>query len=1375
MAGWGSAGIIMVLAAVFVIRNNQTFTDYKKGTALYTNGTQVYDPNLIKTDTTKKRGSKENPFVILEVVPYRGYGELGYLVEGSEPVDLKALAEDDVNGETFRFLSHALEYKEDRYKISVKDIDSEEFAIEYENLFGEAPTGEEKEKWKQGAGYYYRAGYENTNILKKVILKAEGITKPTKEQLENYQVKVVTVTPEELNGSVAEDNDKKLDFTEIADMTYITSKTQNNAYIELYETYSKLGRAEPIKYGKKAQANEKLPDFYEHLTQEFPEKYASNDISWEAVRKLFTRIASGNRIPVIFDYHVYDINAGDKNSIKNVNKAYYQYTYSNKENYYEYSENGNINNASKLFLMCNVMDPGMFYTLYMEPDQETKTAKIQTKKVAIPNTNYEIETGVINGPILGKETEDTGLYWNKFTFLPVFSVGTSNKNEEGYSTEMEYWKALGYRDSGNWGYESAVGNVFVFNGREVFSNWNGKEPVFSNNRNNFDEVIAYIKNQGEREPLTLTHVLEYIIQSNKTIIYKKKIKILDLEPCTIQNESYYKKIGISSSDEIRNSYQYVNGITEGEIPERCIFTAKDIRNYLNNTYAGEVEIVRQSTGEFNGKIEELSDVYDLIYMGINDLMYNPASYNVSGETRYLPIYNDQRLNGKIYLHVGDEFDIKDEIKVDRNYGNKSVDWIKGYPNKHKIRGSGNDITKRKKEHLEAYIKGGYPILVEKDLYETGSFANEKIVDNSSNIYKFVDDNKSNSKLLSTGDRDLNEKIIKEVSLEKPQLLVDQTTPVRYNGTSTTGIIEDRYYLTKRELKFKYTIAPTHDDRLAKTYKAKIYVDTNSDGKFAEGECIYSGRKIQVEGEEYTITKKLSGEYVGAIPWKLELTNTQNANIKISEIGFSAIKRKESEKKSIKILQINQSNRKSSLGWSTLNIKTEEHFKKYLENLNDYKVDFYNITVEQFEKLQVLENDPQKKHQFNDVNAATRQETDALVKNYDMLIFGFADCYDTVGNKSGALDNTKYFINCGKSVLFTHDVTSYNNQDSNDIGYNFNVDFRNILAMDRFGVRNNGKGGDQATKPNGGNYGKEVTHGYTNLTVNILAAYGNDNNHAGNKWAPYFGDSLSKNPRTTERVTKLNEGQMTQYPYYIPDTIWVSSTHGQYYQLDMEDPGIVVWYCLAAQNKNTKSWYQNSYNDAANNYFIYSKGNVTYSGVGHSTVGKEEDEVKLFVNTMIASYRNAVEAPSAELLEETAVKVSDTEYRMYINNHYENKGEPYGEEEYQYILFSPVDNNFLSPELRVKVQLFDEMDKEKPGSEKLKVYLESEDPQNNKNAKAIDLARENLMNGERYFLKYPKSDLNALRRGKIVFTVTNEKEIEGGMMTQVVERSMFPLD
>ena len=84
---------------------------------------------------------------------------------------------------------------------------------------------------------------------------------------------------------------------------------------------------------------------------------------------------------------------------------------------------------------------------------------------------------------------------------------------------------------------------------------------------------------------------------------------------------------------------------------------------------------------------------------------------------------------------------------------------------------------------------------------------------------------------------------------------------------------------------------------------------------------------------------------------------------------------------------------------------------------------------------------------------------------------------------------------------------------------------------------------------------------------------------GNKmpYSALVGNGFNINNDLTIKATKTNEGQITQYPYKIGEwttdsagnqvfddsKLPIAVTHGQWYQLDMEDPEITVWYCLTS--------------------------------------------------------------------------------------------------------------------------------------------------------------------------------------------------------------------
>jgi len=131
------------------------------------------------------------------------------------------------------------------------------------------------------------------------------------------------------------------------------------------------------------------------------------------------------------------------------------------------------------------------------------------------------------------------------------------------------------------------------------------------------------------------------------------------------------------------------------------------------------------------------------------------------------------------------------------------------------------------------------------------------------------------------------------------------------------------------------------------------------------------------------------------------------------------------------------------------------------------------------------------------------------------------------------------------------------------------------------------------------------------------------------------------------VSQVNEGQITTYPYDVntagfwngnnaENTMLVNTTHYQYYQLNMNAADTVVWYCLKYDGT--------PFNDAINDYYIYSKGNVTYSGAGHTyktsdlpEINRNVSEAQLFVNTMIAAYRVAQVQPKVQFSDESGKK------------------------------------------------------------------------------------------------------------------------------------------
>ncbi|TFE01008.1 DUF5057 domain-containing protein [Jeotgalibacillus salarius] len=108
------------------------------------------------------------------------------------------------------------------------------------------------------------------------------------------------------------------------------------------------------------------------------------------------------------------------------------------------------------------------------------------------------------------------------------------------------------------------------------------------------------------------------------------------------------------------------------------------------------------------------------------------------------------------------------------------------------------------------------------------------------------------------------------------------------------------------------------------------------------------------------------------------------------------------------------------------------------------------------------------------------------------------------------------------------------------------------------------------------------------------------------------------PNTSKSTKKVNEGLMTTFPFDLPENVSIATTHNQYYTLDLEDENVIPWYNIIGSNRDE--------DDSWNHFYTYSKGNVTYSGTGHTSSNFPDSEQRLFVNTMYRAFFGANHAP-----------------------------------------------------------------------------------------------------------------------------------------------------
>ncbi len=638
--------------------------------------------------------------------------------------------------------------------------------------------------------------------------------------------------------------------------------------------------------------------------------------------------------------------------------------------------------------------------------------------------------------------------------------------------------------------------------------------------------------------------------------------------------------------------------------------------------------------------------------------------------------------------------------------------------------------------------------------------NKDFIDDSSYMYDFVaaalNEKKENffsASDLAGGSEEFN------FYLNRPKV---DFANIKVNGSDYTKENNAEIYKIaanrsgKFTLEYEFTITNEGASSVNTMYACDLFIDVNADGKYSDSEIMgdititWNGQEVEPNqlyaDRAYKISRVLPDGYKGVLPWKIQISQNNNDYVHNSITGYTKLTGLPVE--TINILQICRPKiTDTTNGWDgwwggdkevLFNLKNQvdtqgnvyralirggEYNKVYYEGIGaDYNINFEFVTTDEYERIynQYYNNNPNSKDTTEFFKNYYEDGDPATDDSIDMLILGFSDAYDDI---SGApLQGVVDFIGSGKSVLFAHDTVMYwnhsrfktngqnrrgvqnrnnvNNNGSNIItnqyycSYDLTNAIRQLVGMDRYGVMTNadlragtgfGVGNtvawntlQQSTKDKAytarstkSSVVKEVQgftyslinekytgerqrtftssetgetgdfrNTYTNLKYGTVY-YSNDSRQDNGEAPPNYNGEV-----TDLVVTKTNSGQITDYPYKLDDEFRVSKTHGQYYQLDFtaddDNDGqsdLVVWFCLGGRYKNAdanqyqETIYSASPNDVANNYYIYNKGNVTYTGVGHA--GDDEnhtlDEAKLFVNTMIAAYKAGINDPSISCL------------------------------------------------------------------------------------------------------------------------------------------------
>lgn len=1058
----------------------------------------------------------------------------------------------------------------------------------------------------------------------------------------------------------------------------------------------------------------------------------------------------------------------------------------------------------------------------------------------ISNSEGKIADGVYKNSSLSSDAQK---YWNELTFLPINSssqntaANLQDKYVCDYLIPIITGKNASKRADG-WPGNNVLKNIFSFNATKHNNTSAGLDEALSNgslSTSPLGAVTTYLDGisgyPGDHSKPDWIDTVFYIIDADFTVEINNKstLKVLEVEPC----------LDFSVD-------------------------ADQIRKWLPE-FTGNIQVTSWISTEFIGKINDINEEFDIVYLGTNNKMLNTD-------------FVDDNLDNKVYAHVGDlissaKFDnsawLNYDVKVvakDSSGNNTTYAYkVNNYENSTSYqeygdvanRYSGNDISKVKYDQLMNYVKSGYCVILANNLYAK----NTGVLDSSTYIYQFAkntvgtyDNVFKEGDLVNsaTGSR----KMLFQQYAGATKLTLDISQSDEYILESVKGDVSSGTAVSTRTLSYRYQVFDkdaTESDR----YNVTLYADVNGDGTYAEEEAIAfdSNRKAkQFSGVDYyQIERTLTDDFMGILHWALVVEKQDSLKHTDTVEGYMIIKNSSSKKQVIKVLQIQPTKRDlkglhmENYVDDSGNSVTGTLSGLYSDPLvsNYYDIRCIRITNDEFANLY----DPSKKTSLKYFDDNGNYKTTAAAKgipfngnnphdylaDFDMIVLGFADSVADISNTYGAFDNILAFAAEGKAVLASHDTTSmYNfsgrsgvvmksdgitlqNKGSAGIqnldymtGLNSTQYLRDLCGMNRYGIptlytmRN--EQAEDATETSGedkydrayiantdqGSYysynlgtnggkrmGSVVNVGYTDF----MLEFSKSNNKGTYKGVPMYktpsGFNLGGSCNT---ATKVNEGQITKFPFTLGDRINTSNTHGQYYQLNLNDPNLVVWYCLGGKKDKTGYMYDVSRNDCRNLYYLFSYNNIFYTGVGHETSSTTDDEKKLFINTMIAAFRAQVKEPDIFVTNEESNyddNGKETSVLYYYSEYDPHSSEPdvYTSDDILDVAILPRDYNLISDIMSLKIYIVNasgDIVSNITSSSQGKVL----DVNNLMSAVSMD-AKGGLVvrSNYDYVYKFPMTYLNDSSDGmyKIMLELTNARGVSTKRYITIGKRTLFMLE
>lgn len=1180
--------------------------------------------------------------------------------------------------------------------------------------------------WKE---YKYSIILVNNEWIKREVLDL------TNDHIDDVNVKVVTMTPEQLNDPA---NQHYLDE---ADLFYINAKYAHNTdnslspiykYCYMYENYNAVGRS--------LSASQKFAGLYAANKLGF----GANDLSWESTMKIFNRIAGvkadgnlgGYRAAVVFDDTYYQLAVGDMtnptydynlytNYRKNVS-PYYKYInyYDGSTPVYSYSYDAFNNkpatvcNLAKLYIMLKQRRPTDFYNTFLKADAPLKITVNNTSSYNSTHT-----TGSFVPPGATGYSEINSTFWNENTFCPyyvddngtvctpkpwdtnVFSKYIPNYNIDNQNTDL-------------------IQNIVSMNGSEIFNQ-------------------GFISMFYGMPADALAEAQIYLNTNANAVKFSDYIKVATDTGTGYGNATEDMTNNTNPDGTNGSNYTVYTDVLNIEPTADFTQSEKNIKKMLGDY---TLRITNMTSAQFNSSILDINTQYDLIYIGAG-----AGRFNISGSST---VFNKDAINGKVY----NSGDIVAPASTGLSY-------------------TGNDFTSQKISELGEFLDAGYPVVMEDPIYSLSA------VQSGTRIYNLIQSAKTNyagnSLNYAKFDSGYDSKnadyvtfmksVIAAFKIERPQINMDtpktassvSIQPVTVSGEKVNYVYVDP--VTHKLLIYFLVVPNSTADVDDNYYSAYIYVDSNEDGIFSKSELLNEestrGSSKNFHANRLLLHQYAYGmsDYNGVCHWKVEVIRQKknsdgtyvDTNIRSEITGYAAYTKKET----IKVLQITD-NSTDTTAYSLENAvssgSSSPLLKKYAGYgtipLSDYDLVFKTMTVSDFLDQYIA-------------SPYTDSTTNKL-GGYHLLILD--NQADKLNNDKGAITNIKSEIEKGMGVVFTKDAIDYTRQTGE---YSLVSPFALFENHKTFWA---------------------LTYKTTPADPDPYYCY------RFKDWG--YNASLLKTSSTftPTAVTKSNEGADTQYPYKIDDSIKITSTSyipssTSYLQDTSVDynmgsnigtnPPLVGWYSLSdAKASDNTGIFSVSPNDVKNNYYLFNKGKVYYSGIQlkQADVANNDMEIKLFINTLVACYKSTggrivAVPPVVTINNSDLVKNVDknTQY-LYIDIDYATSSD----ETNNLGGSNPIKLEFkvTGATGMVSVRISDSS-----GSNisvvNNKIYKENDSSVNyNLNEKTVPAGDSNV-----YYVLIPASSMSGVSTKNITVTASTDASSSGSSTVTLLRRSLFQLD